>query len=181
MKINSGKKPSLRLTKTFKNVLENGGNVSKAMLDGGYSESTAKNPQKITKSAGWQKLMQKFLPDTLLVKKHRELLEAKTIEYLDLPISVKDEEIRKMLKGANCILKDLKRGDTQIKVWFWAQDATAIKNALDMAYKLKGRYELENPLINVEQQFRINIRSINDRLKLGPNKQAGGGVEVPRG
>ena len=54
---------------------ETAGNVSKAMKLAGYSESSAKDPQRLTRSKGWQQLMEKYLPDKKLLSVHKELLE----------------------------------------------------------------------------------------------------------
>lgn len=49
-------------------MVENGGNVSKAMLGAGYSPNTAKTPQKLTDSLGFIRLCEEVgLTDTLLV------------------------------------------------------------------------------------------------------------------
>lgn len=103
-------------------VLENGGNVSKAMREVGYSEAMAKNPQKVTKSKGYQNLLQKYLPDTHLVQKHRAFLDAPRI------------------------VRTYKKGDLETEVE--ETDPGAIK-ALDMAYKLKGKYTEAGPTNNV--------------------------------
>lgn len=50
------------------------GNVSKAMRLAGYSPKSAKDPQRLTRSRGWQQLMEKYLPDNKLLKVHKELL-----------------------------------------------------------------------------------------------------------
>ena len=49
-------KPSLKARKAAKNMVENGGIVSKAMLAAGYSPATAKNPSKLTESKGFKQL-----------------------------------------------------------------------------------------------------------------------------
>lgn len=54
---------------------ETAGNVSRAMRLAGYSSASAKDPQRLTRSKGWQKLMDKYLPDNKLLKVHRELLD----------------------------------------------------------------------------------------------------------
>lgn len=38
-------------------MVENGGNASKAMRDAGYSNSSSKNPMKLTKSKGFNEIM----------------------------------------------------------------------------------------------------------------------------
>jgi hypothetical protein len=42
--------------KAVNNMVENGGIVSKAMLDADYSENTAKTPQKLTESKGFKEI-----------------------------------------------------------------------------------------------------------------------------
>lgn len=52
----------------LKKMVENGGNVSQAMRDSGYSKETAKNPQKLTKSKGFQELCEECgLTDELIL------------------------------------------------------------------------------------------------------------------
>ena len=42
--------------KAVTKMVENGGNVSKAMKEAGYSKATAKNPKKLTDSQGFKKI-----------------------------------------------------------------------------------------------------------------------------
>jgi hypothetical protein len=50
-------------------MVENGGNISRAMLDAGYSPNTAKTPQKLTSSAGFVSLCEdNGLTDDFLLK-----------------------------------------------------------------------------------------------------------------
>jgi len=70
--------PTLKQEQTVKDLLENTGKpISRAMLDNGYSPATAKNPCELTESKGWKELLEKYLPDEKLLKKHDEALEAK--------------------------------------------------------------------------------------------------------
>lgn len=60
---------TLKQKKAFDNVVENGGNVSKAMIEANYSPATAKTPQKLTESKGWSELcIENGLTDDFLVK-----------------------------------------------------------------------------------------------------------------
>lgn len=52
---------TLRQKKAVKEIVENGGIVSKAMKDTGYSENTAKTPQKLTNSKGYKEEAKPFL------------------------------------------------------------------------------------------------------------------------
>jgi|TARA_R100001530_G_C4303781_1_gene151194 hypothetical protein len=67
---------TIKQKKAIKKIVENGGNISKAMRDVGYSEETAKTPQKLTNSKGWNELMEEYLPDDVLAKVHNEGLKA---------------------------------------------------------------------------------------------------------
>jgi hypothetical protein len=105
--------PTTKQKKTFEKSLENGGVVSRA-AKGIYSDAMAKNPQKITKTKGWEELMKTYLPDKLLAEKHKELLNA---------------EIKR---------RSYKKGDLEFEEE--SIDTQAVSKGLDMAYKLKGRY-----------------------------------------
>lgn len=77
---------TLRQKKALDNLVENGGVVSRAMIDAGYSAATAKTPQKLTESKSFKQLMEQYgLTDELLLtslvddikskpgKRHKEL------------------------------------------------------------------------------------------------------------
>ena len=58
-------------------LVANGGNAAKAMRDAGYSERTARTPQKLTNSASWQELMEAYLPDDMLLRALSDDIEKK--------------------------------------------------------------------------------------------------------
>lgn len=92
---------SLKQKLALKNVVENGGNVSLAMRDAGYSPNTAKTPQKLTSSKAWEELMEEYLPDTLLAERHSALLNKKTENGEPDTVAVKAAlEMAYKLKGA---------------------------------------------------------------------------------
>ena len=102
--------PTIKQQLVASQLVENGGNLGKAMIAAGYSPSTAKTPTKLTKSKGWRELMDSIFPDRMLIKKHRELLGAK-----------------KMI---------VRPRDGKVTV---ATDTHIVVKALDMAFNLKGR------------------------------------------
>lgn len=55
-------------------ILENHGNVSKTMLEVGYSPATAKNPMELTESKGWKELMGEHLSDDVTLRRHEEII-----------------------------------------------------------------------------------------------------------
>ena len=63
--------------KVMKQVVKGGKiSVSKEMR-GIYANSTAKRTDKLTKTKGWQELMEKYLPDKKLAQVHKYLLNHK--------------------------------------------------------------------------------------------------------
>ena|SRR3990167_5795690 len=123
--------PTIKAKRAFIKMVENGGNVGKAMIDAGYSKAMAKNPQKLTNSKGWEELKAEFLPDDLLLKTHLEGLQAdKWITPHDAP--------------------NFKDADYATRAKF-----------LDMAYKAKGNYAAEkstNTNINIEE-LKVTIQN----------------------
>lgn len=101
--------------RAIKNVVENGGNVSKAMRDAGYSPNTAHTPQKLTESDAWTELMDNVLPDKLLADKHAVLLNKR--------------ELKRTFNHDTGEWIEVETGDV---------DTQAVSKGLDMAYKLKG-------------------------------------------
>lgn len=109
------KGPKPRIRKVFERVVENGGNVSRAMLEEKYSPNTAKTPQKVTESKSWEMLLEEYLPDDLITKKTREGFEAKT------PLGTPDYSVRQRyietalkMKGKITEKKDITSGGKPI-------------------------------------------------------------------
>jgi len=57
-------------------VVEFHGNIGKAMVAAGYTPASAKNPKNLTQAKGWKELLETYLPDNKLLRKHEEALEA---------------------------------------------------------------------------------------------------------
>lgn len=89
--------------------------IGEAMRKSGYSESTSETPQRLTESKGWKELLEEKLPDSLLAKKHLELLNKK--EYIAIG----------------------KKGEREV-VSTNEIDGISVAKGLDMAYKLKNKY-----------------------------------------
>lgn len=59
---------TIKQIKAIENLVGNGGNVTKAMLDAGYSKETAHTPSKLTQSKGYKELLDKYgLTDELVI------------------------------------------------------------------------------------------------------------------
>ena len=128
---------TLKQQAVAKDLIENKGkSVSQAMVDAGYDPRTARNPQQLTRSKGWQELMEKYLPDKTLLKVHKQGLGA---------IRKRAEVVDRDSKGA------------PIYEYFDEDDMPTRKQYLELAYKVKGKLQ---PEINLNQQFNIEDMKI---------------------
>lgn len=77
--------------KAANNLVENGGNASKAMRDAGYSEKTARTPSKLTESKGFRELLDDEISDSYLISLLKEELELSNNKkpYLELAFKLK--------------------------------------------------------------------------------------------
>lgn len=115
-KVNN-RKPSLRMVKTAKIMIgKDGKSFAQAAREAGYSNAIANNPQKVTKTQSWQTLMDQYLPQDLIARKHQELLEAEEIVFIP--------------RGKKIL--ERKR-----------PDHAARKAGIDMAHKLRGNFAPE--------------------------------------
>lgn len=115
---------TIKQKKALKNLVENGGNVSKAMRDAGYSPETASDPKKLTTSKGFQELI------------------AQTP-------GLKDEEVLEELSGAIHSKKVVtvygKDGNKTKEISETSSNQT---RGMDMFFKLRGHYAPEKKEIS---------------------------------
>ena len=72
---------TVRQKRALEKIVENGGNVSRAMIDVGYSPQTAKTPQKLTESKAFIELLEEAgIDDMTMLKTLKEgLVATKTV------------------------------------------------------------------------------------------------------
>lgn len=90
-----------------------------AMLEVGYKEGYVDDGN-IAKTDSWQELMEKHIPDSLLAKRHKELLNKR--EVVKEFSHEQGEYVQKVIDQP---------------------DTNAVRAGLDMGYKLKGKYAAE--------------------------------------
>lgn len=155
--------PTIKQKKAFQELGVNGGNLTKAMKVAGYSAEVSKRTDKLTKTKGFKELMEEYLSDEDLAKAHRELLNAGFIERIGFEKDIEDEDILDVFKKAKgCKVLYIRHyKDSEKIAYVQVIDNNARKNALEMAYKLKGSYAPEKSVqlqvkVNLEQQEKIN-------------------------
>lgn len=128
---------------------DSGMSVGAAMIQAGYSPITAQNPQQLTGSKQWADLLEEFLPQSEVLKTHRGLMHASAIERMSFKkedAKISDQQIQEMIEASGCIFMRISRGAGIRTAYFRAPDNRARKDALDMAYKLRGTYAAEKHL-----------------------------------
>jgi hypothetical protein len=88
-----------------------------------------------------KKTIAEQLPDELLVKKHLDLLEQKQLAYFVFSKKLTDEEIEGHMQANGLDLIVIRETEKGKMAFYSIPDAQAIKNGLEMAYKVKGSYE----------------------------------------
>lgn len=116
--------------------------LKQTMIDKGYSESYADSGH-IKKTRSWDELMKVVLNDEMLAEKHEALLNAKQVQRFIFATRIKDEDIIEMVEEAGFKVITI-RNSPMGKMAFYSVDNTrAIKDGLDMAYKLKAKFTPE--------------------------------------
>lgn len=175
---------AIKHKKVLDNLVENGGNMAKAIRDTGlYSPVVANDPQRITESKTWNEILAEEFPDGEVTGVHKGLLKFARIEHMAFPLgpeaadpqmawdkitpqqsttpkpertSLTDDEIITMFADVNCpVSKIIHRRDFR-DVYFSVPDTVARDKALDKVYKLKGRY-MDEPNVRPPQGNTYNF------------------------
>lgn len=108
----------------------------------GYSESTSLNPDQVTKGKGFKELLDHYLPESLVTKRHGQLLNASQLQHYVFPQSMEDDDIQEIVESvAGCRLIKISNSDNSKRAYYWSPNTTAQDNAVDKAYKLRGNYK----------------------------------------
>ena len=181
------------IKKVIENVENSGKlSVSKAARDLGM-KNYARNPQRITKTKEWKELMDEYMPDDLLAETHHSLLTAGEIQHYVFPAMIKTKMVKSSdpsVKGKKIKAKDAEAEalpDDEIQAivesvpgckliyiryeqflggkvaYYQAPDSKSRKDALDMAYKLRGKYAAEK--IDVRSKYsELSNKELADRI-----------------
>jgi hypothetical protein len=138
-----------------KNLIENHGNFYKAMRAAGYSHNSAKIPDNLRKSKGFKELFDEFVPESKVTEKLNYLLDASHLDHYVFPVAMENEEIRELIEDIpGCKLRKISVGETAKRAYFWTPDNHSIKEAIDIALKVRGAYAPQ----------KISIEDPNDSL-----------------
>lgn len=89
-----------------------------------------------------------------------------------------DNDIREMLLSVNCQVRRIVHGDMGRHVYFWSPDNRALKDALEMAYKLKSRFTEKTETKHIftgyeeltDEQLNHELTTVSKPLQGGQNQ-----------
>ena len=155
--------------------------IGKAMREAGFSPVYANNPQRMTRTKEWKDLVEEFMPDSLLAETHHSLLTAGEVQHYVFPAIIKKRSVKNAdkeaptnkIKAQDPEAEALPDNEIQAIVesvpgckliyiryeqflggkvaYYQAPDSKSRKDALDMAYKLRGKYAAEK--IDVRSKY----------------------------
>ena len=137
--------PTIKQRVAFKEVV-NGSKLTKAMRVANYAVSTSKRTNKLTRTKGWEELMNKFISDDDLAKRHNEQLNSSKLIKLYFDIDDEDELIADVCKklGVELLFIKINKDKTGKTVNVKAPDLFFRDLAIDKGYKIKGRYSADS-------------------------------------
>lgn len=145
-----------------------------ALVEAGYSPNTAKTPDKVFGSRGFQELLETELPDSMLLQTHKDLMKSTRIDHMVFPLGPKDDddinmsgptpnaknpmdqvkverttltdaEITAILAEVGAKVRRIVHGQTARHVYFWVANDKARQDALKLAYEIKGKTKVSEP------------------------------------
>lgn len=130
---------------------EHEGVMKSAMTAIGYTPSMSAQPERVTTTKSWAALLEEHMPQSLLARRHEELLNKRDTSLITIG------------RGKKARVEIIDRGP----------DTTAVKGALEMAYKLRGSFVAEPPpapVANIYNLFyqplvRAQVTAFEDQLK----------------
>lgn len=114
-----------------------------AMKKNGYSDASAANTKRLKSTRSWKTLMEQYMPEELIARRHSELLDKRDIE------TVRDKNGK--------VIQRIDNGPS----------TQAVGRALDMAYKLRGSYK--NQDIAPPSTVMYNLfykKDVRDKIKI---------------
>lgn len=122
--------------------------VSKEMAKAGYSDTYAKNPDRLTGNETFNQLLDKYLPDADVLNLHAQVNLAGKHRVKIFPDSWTENDLRKYIEAIpGCAVARVQRfnrgsqknPDWRKRVYYLVPDYIPRKQAIELAYKVKGR------------------------------------------
>jgi hypothetical protein len=163
------RKPTPRMRRAARLVANGCKSAAEALRLAGYSKAVIRNPSKVTMSQTFQETLSEMLSNENLAKTHSELLNAVTPAYVDIT-DISEREAKQLIKkipGAVFQrIEMIRRKNTKslTRIHYLTPDSQARLRAVDLAYKVTGKYNSEP-----EQKY---VFSLGDLRQYSEKKEA---------
>lgn len=127
----------------------------------GYDKSIQNTPKQITKNKTFQQLLDRDLPEKVLTKKHKSMLNsAYSISSYDFDAKLTNAEIKEMIERVpNCKFIRVYRGSgSNVTAYYYKPDNMTQFKALELGYKL--RKKLGNDAEDGEGKYSDEIKAV---------------------
>lgn len=152
-----------------KKIAENGGKISKAMRETGYSPSYANNPQKLTATKSFKKLLDEYLPEDMLLKVHAEQIGSWRVNQMTFSKQVTEEQIYEFFESINRAIKKIIEIPTGILVLYYDVDNNSRNKALEMGFKLRKKLTDKVEVKDTTPYTGLTDAELAQRIKAGKN------------
>lgn len=122
---------------------QKGMSIGKIMREAGYSPETSKKPYRLTRSKGFQQLLEEYLPDDMIAKAHQDLFNAHKVDHYVFPASVSDDWIKKTVKEWGFKLTKIAKNEQWKRAYYSMPDHAIRTKGIQEAYKIKNKYPAE--------------------------------------
>jgi len=160
-------KSKIKHTKVIQRVVENGGNLSKAMRDEGYSDAYAKNPQKLKNAKSFKALLDYYLPEGKLLDIHEQQLKSWKLQSMLFQKQVEDEDIFDLMETVGCLVKKVVEIPTGKLVFYIQPDNQSRNKALEMALKLHKRLTDKVEIRDTTPYAQLSDAELAEKIKKG--------------
>ena len=147
----------------------NGGKIGKAMRDTGFSPSYIDNPQKLTNTKSFKKLLDEYLPEDMLLRVHKEQLGSWRVNQMTFAKSVTEETIYDFFESINRAIKKIVEIPTGILVLYWDVDNNSRNKALEMGFKLRKKLTDKVEVKDTTPYTGLTDTELAQRIKAGKN------------
>lgn len=154
--------PTLKQKKVAELIVKNKGNVSKSMREAGYSPASAKNPERVTKSKGWNELLGEYIPEETLAKELRALLDSREAKWFTFPTRMKDTDIKKMVEDNGFTVITIRPSPIGKMAWYSLPNSRAKKDALELSFKLLGKFAPEQIELTKRKYQDLSNKDLNE-------------------
>lgn len=157
----------IRHSKVIKRVVENGGNLSQAMKDEGYSDAYAKNPQKLKNAKSFKALLDHYLPEGKLLEIHDQQLKSWKLQSMLFQKQVEDEDIFELMEEVGCVVKKVVEIPTGKLVFYIQPDNQSRNKALEMGLKLHKRLTDKVEIRDTTPYAQLSDAELAEKIKKG--------------